>query len=126
VGDRDIPKTMSTQHPDSARAPPWSNREVIEGNAEAFEAYFAYSTFGGQEVMWDSEGKDVDTRVVRKLLDDLEAVEKYLGIKLGIKSLVHRKHENFMNNFLIAYIEHKDDDARNYLIEAAKLRESLG
>jgi phosphoenolpyruvate carboxylase len=63
-----IPRTMSTQHPDNANIPEWSNGEVIDGNAEVFEAFYAYSTLGCQEVMWDSEGKDTDTRVVRKLL----------------------------------------------------------
>jgi phosphoenolpyruvate carboxylase len=63
-----IPRTMSTQHPDNANAPEWSSEEVINGNVEVFEAFYAYSTLGCQEVMWDSEGKDVDTRVVRKLL----------------------------------------------------------
>src|SRR4030043_750949 len=59
---------MSTQHPDNVNVPEWSSGEIIDGNAEIFEAYFAYETLGCQEVMWDSEGKDVDTRVVRKLL----------------------------------------------------------
>ena len=66
--NRNIPRTMSTQHPDNANTPEWSNEEVIDGNTEVFEAFFAYSTLGCQEIMWDSEGKDVDTRVVRKLL----------------------------------------------------------
>jgi phosphoenolpyruvate carboxylase len=66
--NKSIPKTMSTQHPDNANVPTWSNEEVINGNLEVFEAYYAYSTLGCQEVMWDSEGKDTDTRVVRKLL----------------------------------------------------------
>ena len=64
-----IPRTMSTQHPDNVSVPEWSPNEIIDGNSEIFEAYFAYETLGCQEVMWDSEGKDVDTRVVRKLLD---------------------------------------------------------
>ena len=64
-----IPRTMSTQHPDNINVPEWSSGEVIDGNAEIFEAHFAYETLGCQEVMWDSEGKDVDTRVVRKLLN---------------------------------------------------------
>lgn len=63
-----IPRTMSTQHPDNANTPDWSKEEVINGNAEVFEAFYSYSTLGCQEVMWDSEGKDADTRVVRKLL----------------------------------------------------------
>ena len=60
---------MSTQHPDNVNVPAWSDGEVIGGNAEIFEAAFAYGTLGCEEVMWDAEGKDVDTRVVRKLLD---------------------------------------------------------
>lgn len=64
-----IPHTMSTQHPDNARVPVWSNSDVIDGNAEIYEAFFAYEKLGCEEVMWDAEGKDVDTRVVRKLLD---------------------------------------------------------
>jgi phosphoenolpyruvate carboxylase len=47
----------------------WCKGDVIDGDAEIYEAYFAYSSLGCHEVMWDSEGKDVDTRVVRKLLD---------------------------------------------------------
>jgi len=68
--ERKIPRTMSTQHPDNANVPEWSQGEVIDGNVEVYEAYFAYSALGCQEVMWDSEGKDVDTRVVRKLLSN--------------------------------------------------------
>jgi phosphoenolpyruvate carboxylase len=63
-----IPRTMSTQHPDNACTPQWSTEEIINGNNEVFEAFYSYSTLGCQEVMWDSEGKDTDTRVVRKLL----------------------------------------------------------
>jgi phosphoenolpyruvate carboxylase len=59
---------MSTQHPDNATLPEWSQAPVIDGDAEVYEAYHAYQRLGCQEVMWDSEGKDVDTHVVRKLL----------------------------------------------------------
>jgi phosphoenolpyruvate carboxylase len=65
-----IPRTMSTQHPDNANTPEWSDEEVIKGNAEVHEAFYAFNMLGCQEVMWDSEGKDVDTRVVRKLLQN--------------------------------------------------------
>ncbi|MCS7136179.1 MAG: phosphoenolpyruvate carboxylase [Nitrososphaerota archaeon] len=66
--ERRIPKTMSTQHPDNASIPPWCDSDVIEGEKEVYEAYYAYSALGCQEVMWDSEGKDIDPHVVRKLL----------------------------------------------------------
>ena len=68
-GNRRIPCTMSTQHPDNVNVPEWSQGEVIDGNAEVHEAFYVYETLGCQEVMWDSEGKDVDTRVIRKLFD---------------------------------------------------------
>jgi phosphoenolpyruvate carboxylase len=58
---------MSTQHPDNVAPPPWASNEIIEGEAELREAFFAYKDLGCDEVMWDSEGKDVDTNVVRKL-----------------------------------------------------------
>ena len=67
--ERIIPRTMSTQHPDNINVPEWSSGEVIDGNTEIFEAFYAFESLGCQEVMWDSEGKDVDTRVVRKLFD---------------------------------------------------------
>lgn len=61
---------MSTQHPDNVNVPQWSTNKIIDGDAEVYEAYYVYETLGCQEVMWDSEGKDVDTRVVRKLLNN--------------------------------------------------------
>ncbi len=67
--DRKIPHTMSTQHPDNVSVPEWSESPVIGGNSEILEAFLAYETLGCEEIMWDAEGKDVDTRVVRKLLD---------------------------------------------------------
>jgi len=58
---------MSTQHPDNARVPEWSRGETIEGEDEVTEAFLAFSNYNVQEVMWDAEGKDVDTHVIRKL-----------------------------------------------------------
>ncbi|MEM2092943.1 MAG: phosphoenolpyruvate carboxylase [Candidatus Bathyarchaeia archaeon] len=66
---RNIPRTMSTQHPDNASLPPWVTGNIIHGEAEVDEAYFSYHDLGCMEVMWDAEGKEVDTRVVRKLLE---------------------------------------------------------
>lgn len=79
--DRVIPRTMSTQHPDNVSLPDWVSRDVIQGDAEVYEAYFAFKELGCTEVMWDSEGKDVDTHVVRKLLSNHNDYfkEKILG-----------------------------------------------
>lgn len=78
---RKIPHTMATQHPDNATNPPWARGDLIEGNDEVHEAYLAYREFGIEEVMWDAEGKDVDTHVVRKLLSNYSDYfkEKVLG-----------------------------------------------
>jgi phosphoenolpyruvate carboxylase len=70
VEERKIPRTMSTQHPDNVGVPKWSTDKIIDGDAEVYEAYYVYETLGCQEVMWDSEGKDADTHVVRKLLNN--------------------------------------------------------
>jgi phosphoenolpyruvate carboxylase len=68
LANRKIPRTMSTQHPDNVSLPNWVRGDIIQGDAEIDEAFFAYKELGCMEVMWDSEGKDVDTHVVRKLL----------------------------------------------------------
>ena len=67
--EKAVPRTMSTQHPDNVNIPGWSSGEVIDSDAEIFETFYAFDELGCQEVMWDSEGKDADTRVVRKLLN---------------------------------------------------------
>lgn len=76
-----IPRTMSTQHPDNASVPPWAGGSIIHGDAEVYEAYYAYHDLGCMEIMWDAEGKDVDTHVVRKLLENYGNFfkEKVLG-----------------------------------------------
>lgn len=79
---------MSTQHPDNVNTPEWSKDEVIDGNAEVFEAFYAYSALGCQEVMWDSEGKDTDTRVVRKLLQ--KHWDYFAGHTIGDVYLTYR------------------------------------
>jgi phosphoenolpyruvate carboxylase len=70
MANKQIPRTMSTQHPDNVCIPTWCKGDVIQGDDEIYEAYIAFKEINCQEVMWDSEGKDVDTRVVRKLLNN--------------------------------------------------------
>jgi len=59
---------MSTQHPDNVTLPPWVGEEIIAGEDEVYETYFAYKELKCEEQMWDWEGKDVDPNIVRKLL----------------------------------------------------------
>lgn len=63
-----IPRCMSTQHPDNATVPFFSASPVLAGEDEIREAFYAYSHLGCDEQMWDVEGKEIDTYVVKKLL----------------------------------------------------------
>ncbi len=69
---RTIPRCMSTQHPDNATIPFFSSSPVLAGEDEIREAYYAYSHLGCDEQMWDVEGKEIDTYVVKKLLSFYE------------------------------------------------------
>jgi phosphoenolpyruvate carboxylase len=61
-----------------------------------------------------------------RILGDLQTAEEKLGIKLGPRTPTQKRHENFANNFLIAFMEREDEEARKALVEAAKLRRCLG
>jgi phosphoenolpyruvate carboxylase len=63
-----IPKCMSTQHPDNVTAPFFADDIELGGEDEIEEAYYAFSHLGCDEQMWDAEGKEVDGFVVKKLL----------------------------------------------------------
>jgi len=64
----DIPRCMSTQHPDNVATPFFSDSDILAGEAEVKEAFFVFSQMGCREQMWDSEGKEADNQVVEKLL----------------------------------------------------------
>lgn len=76
-----IPKCMSTQHPDNVTIPFFATNSELGGEDEVHEAYYAFSHLGCDEQMWDCEGKEVDSFVVRKLLTKYEAFfrERRLG-----------------------------------------------
>jgi phosphoenolpyruvate carboxylase len=76
-----IPKCMSTQHPDNVNSPFFARNSQLGGEDEIQEAYYAFSHLGCDEQMWDCEGKEVDNYVVKKLLTKYESFfrEKRLG-----------------------------------------------
>ncbi|MCS7336846.1 MAG: phosphoenolpyruvate carboxylase [Verrucomicrobiae bacterium] len=59
---------MSTQHPDNVAVPFFASSPVLAGEDEIREAFYAFSYLGCDEQMWDVEGKEIDTFIVRKLL----------------------------------------------------------
>ena len=67
---------MSTQHPDNITVPFFASHEVLGGEDEIEEAFYAYSYLGCDEQMWDFEGKEVDNFVVKKLLTKYESYFK--------------------------------------------------
>lgn len=69
---RTVPRCMSTQHPDNASVPFFASTQVLAGEDEIKEAFYAYSHLGCDEQMWDVEGKEIDSFVVKKLLSYYE------------------------------------------------------
>lgn len=67
-----IPRCMSTQHPDNVHQPFFVENDLIGGEDEIQEAYYAFSHLGCDEQMLDFEGKEVDTFVIKKLLTNNE------------------------------------------------------
>jgi len=65
---KDIPRTMSTQHPDNVKSPFFVDSTIIEGEDEIKEAFYAFSHLDIEEQLWDCEGKEADSFVVEKLL----------------------------------------------------------
>ncbi len=76
-----IPKCMSTQHPDNVNSPFFTESSEIGGEDEIMEAYYAFSHLGCDEQMWDCEGKEIDNYVVKKLITRYKTFfeEKRLG-----------------------------------------------
>ncbi len=63
-----ISRIMSTQHPDNVNIPFFSEKAVMDGDDEIKEAFYTFSHLRVDEQLWDAEGKEVDTFVVKKLL----------------------------------------------------------
>ncbi len=71
MAKNNIPRCMSTQHPDNATVPDFSkDPETLHGKAEVHEALYTYSELGCDEQMWDIEGKEASRSVVRELLEE--------------------------------------------------------
>ncbi len=82
-----VPKVMSTQHPDNATPAPFADEAgVLKGEGEVAEAVSVFA-MGCDEQMWDSEGKEADNQVVRKLLTnypDFFQNERQLGRDIAL------------------------------------------
>lgn len=121
-----IPKCMSTQHPDNVHIPFFAESSELGGEDEVREAYYVYSHFNCREQMWDCEGKEVDNFVVKKLLTTYPAFfsEKKLGKDIFLTLRVPNPHvekaeakilletlESIPRSFDSAKLFYKDDIA---------------
>lgn len=72
---------MFSQHPDHAGIPFWHSQALIKTHHELKECYLLLSEFGGEEMMWDWEGKLVDDSVVERLISNYHTffTEKQIG-----------------------------------------------
>ncbi len=103
-----IPKCMSTQHPDNARIPGFSDKPVLEGKIEVEEADYAFSELGCDEQMWDAEGKEAYSSVVRTLLEKNKEFykENVIGKDLNLTVRVpNPKHEKVEMKVLLEVLE---------------------
>jgi phosphoenolpyruvate carboxylase len=64
--------------------------------------------------------------VIPKIMEDLEILEETVDFRLGPKTLNNRKHANITNNILLSMAENDKDEINNHIIEAARIRHSLG
>jgi phosphoenolpyruvate carboxylase len=65
--------------------------------------------------------------VVAEILSDIQELENRTTIKVGPRTLSHRKHQNIANNTLIAFAEESSRvDVTRYIVESGRLRFSLG
>jgi phosphoenolpyruvate carboxylase len=88
----------------------WPNLNYLMGEKEVFDK--VTKRFKLQET-------------IPEIMKDLEFLEQTLGINLGPKNLDHRKHENIANNILIS-LAREPSEATRYIVEAARVRHSLG
>ena len=97
--NHEVPRTLSTQHPDNVSTPFFANHSVLRGDDEIKEAFYAFSILGVEEIMWDSEGKEADDFVIRKLLTEYRSffqknrIGKDLLINLRVPNPQHEKAE---------------------------------
>ncbi len=67
---RQIPTTMSTQHPDHASKPFWHTGASIQTRDEAKECFTMFKELDIPEYNWDWEGKLVDESVIERFLSE--------------------------------------------------------
>jgi len=81
---------------------------------------------GEKEIIENVTDKFKLHKVIPRIMEDLEILEQITGIHLGPKKLAYRKHANIVNNILLSLAERDEKEIKNYIVEAGKIRRSLG
>ncbi|MEM2017298.1 MAG: phosphoenolpyruvate carboxylase [Nitrososphaerota archaeon] len=70
--------------------------------------------------------KEFYEEFIPSYMEDLETTSELFGIKIGGRSFSDRRYANIIENFLISILEEEYDRAKHELVEAARLRRSIG
>lgn len=103
-----VPRTLSTQHPDNVAIPFFATSPILRGDDEIREAFYAFSNLGVEEIMWDSEGKEADDFVIRKLITDYKSFfeKKRIGKDIFINIRIpNPKYEKAEAKILLETLE---------------------
>jgi len=65
-------------------------------------------------------------KAISMYMEDLTVARETLGIRLGPRSLPHKRYENVANSVLISYLEGDEGRLREYFEEAARIRRFVG
>ena len=119
--------------------------KLTEEEFDALNSYYPHwksdMEWAGNYVCWENLNMMADdseiigkitkpynlSMVIPEILGDIEAFEQHTGVRVGPRTLSHRKHQNIANNTLIALMEDTSGtDVTRYIIESGRLRYSLG
>jgi phosphoenolpyruvate carboxylase len=109
-----IPRVMSTQHPDNVQLPFFAENFDMSGDDEVQEAYYAFSHLGCDEQMWDCEGKEVDTFVIRKLLTKYEHFFKQTLLGEDVRLTLRLPNPDVEKNEAKVFVETLETIPRSY------------
>jgi len=82
--------------------------------------------FNNESLELIKEAFNVERNTIEMIKEDINFVEKNIGIKLGGGNYNERKHAYLSTLFILALRENKVEEAKNYFLEMALIRKSIG
>jgi hypothetical protein len=87
---------------------------------------WAAAHYDGEALGLAAETLGLDAELPRLVREDLEYLEGTLGIGAGPRDAESRRHSLLVRLFALSLGKERDEEARGYLLEAARERGSLG